>query len=122
MLVVGSQEQELWAWQEGGRKGTTATFCKEGKGLAKALCSLSQSAPRLREVSTWKPRDTTGLTLHKCPQPLGKYHTLKIVPVLSGLTGSPRGGQGAEGLGSARLPLDKHLSGASPSSQDSLTK
>jgi hypothetical protein len=39
MLVVGSQEQELWAWQEGGRKGTTATFCKEGKGLAKALCS-----------------------------------------------------------------------------------
>lgn len=39
ILAAGSQEQKLWAWQEGGREGETATFCKERKRLAKASCS-----------------------------------------------------------------------------------
>ena len=61
-------------------------FVKKGKGSPKPH-ALSQSAAHLRAVSSCKPRDTTRLTLHKYPPPLGKYHMPKIAPFLSGLAG-----------------------------------
>lgn len=77
-------------------KETWSHFIKKGKGSPKPH-ALSQSAARPRAVSSWKPRDTTGLTLRKYPPPLSKYHTLKIAPALSGLAGGTHQGAGRPG-------------------------
>lgn len=63
-----------------------ATFYKEGKRLAKASCSQPISCTS-ESCSSWKPRDSTGLTLCKYPLSLGKHHTLKIAPIAQGQAG-----------------------------------
>lgn len=83
-------------------------FVKKGKTSPKPH-ALRQSAARPRAASSWKPRDTTRLTLHKYPPPLGKHHMIKIAPVLSGLAGST--GQGA---GRPRRQLSPAPTGHTP--------
>lgn len=61
-------------------------FIKEGKGSPKPH-ALSPSAAHPRAVSSWKPRDTTRLTLCKYPLSLGKHHMLKIAPTAKGRAG-----------------------------------
>lgn len=92
ILAAGSQQQKLWAWQEGVREGETATFCKEGKRLAKA----SRSQPMGRTSESCFQLEAKG---HHQTDPsqispaAGQTPHTKNTPVLSGLTGGT--GQGA---------------------------
>lgn len=56
-------------------------FVKKGKGSPKSH-ALSQSAAHPRAISSWKPKDTSRLTLCKYPPLPNKQHMLKIAPVL----------------------------------------
>jgi hypothetical protein len=71
-------------WQWGGRnrscglgqraagKQQPPHFVRKVKGSPEPS-TIGQAATCPRAVSSWKPRHTTALTLHKYPQPLGKH-------------------------------------------------
>lgn len=110
-LAVGSQEQKLWAWQEGRREAAAATLCKGGKDLSKGfhcqpVSHMPESSFQL-EAKAYHQPDSSQIS----PATRQTLRT-KIAPVLSRLTPSTGRGPGAPGMGSAQPLPPEHLSGA----------
>lgn len=88
-----------------------ATFCKEGKRLARASCSqpISCTSESCFQLEAKGHRQTDPLqispTARQTPRAKNSFH-----PEEAGWRHGPRGGQ-AQGESSAWLPLDTHLSG-----------
>lgn len=109
ILVARSQEQKLWAWQEGRWEGEMATSCKEEKSLSKASCSqpicgMSKRSFQLEAKGHQWPyppqiSPATGQTPHTKNSLCPEWVDWKCWPE----------GRQAQGLGSAWLQLDKHL-------------